>query len=268
MKKGRARGCEILSSTIRTRIGTRVGLASRVFRNDLDRALLLLAGLSFLAALLANRDDSFARDAACQYVGWCWRSKHADAWNEITYDIAIGLLVSWFFYVLVVRVPQERRNTLIRLGLDSAYRAFRMDCTSIILSAVGGGHDAALPEVLLDKKKWVAHFKEKISRDQERWHSFLNNIDDYHFRQLALLFSVFRTEIQFALYIVEVNDIEHLDTLKRLSNALYANASVQLDSGYEELKPFSRFLWAVLGGFDWVVGYRDDDPIQKAIDSI
>jgi hypothetical protein len=54
--------------------------------------------------------------------------------------------------------------------------------------------------------------------------------------------------------------------LKRLSAAIYSVQDTTL--GYDETKPFARFLWEVLAGWSFVTGYQERDIIEDMIEAI
>ena len=135
-----------------------------------------------------------------------------------------------------------------------------------VLLLMSSGAFGGLPETLLDQEKFRAYFKENVSPSQERWHSFLNNLNEANLRELMTLFEIFRDEIVFVLGSIDIPDDEPFEFLKRLSAAIRSMRDTTL--GYDETKPFARFLWEVFAGWNWITGYREGDIITEMIESI
>jgi hypothetical protein len=53
---------------------------------------------------------------------------NAKAWYKIIYDLAVGSLITVFFYLLVVRLPDYQRRQRLKRSLERHYKAFREDC--------------------------------------------------------------------------------------------------------------------------------------------
>jgi hypothetical protein len=70
----------------------------------------------------------------------------------------------------------------------------------------------------------------------------------------------------FVLASTDIPDDEPFEFLKRLSAAIRSMRDTTL--GYEETKPFARFLWEVFAGWDWITGYRKGDITKEMIESI
>lgn len=58
--------------------------------------------------------------------------------NEIVFNLSCGMLVSIWFYVLVVLLPEYFRRTRIKRNFLSEYRVFRKQ---LILHVLSNGHD-------------------------------------------------------------------------------------------------------------------------------
>ena len=86
----------------------------RILKNRLDQGLAVLFVMGIAMIFLAN-EDPFARHALCVYTRLaCFESIHAQTWNNILYDLGIGSVISLFFYVLIVRLPDAQRRLRIK----------------------------------------------------------------------------------------------------------------------------------------------------------
>jgi hypothetical protein len=59
-----------------------------------------------------------------------------------------------------------------------------------------------------------------VTPDQERWHQFLNNLDEFYLGRLQTLMEQFRDELIFVLNNTDIPKDEPFEFLKRLSAAI------------------------------------------------
>ena len=236
-----------------------------ILKRPLDRVLSAIFVLSVAALFLAH-DDPFVRDALCERTGICPTIANAKAWNKIIYDLAVGALISLIFYGLVVRLPDYRKRQRIKKSLANHYRNFREDCIVVMLMVADGTFEWGFHETLIEQDKFREYFKEKISPDQNRWHAFLNKLDEHYLQELIMKTEILRDEIAFVLNNVDIPDDKPFEFLKRLSGAILSMRNTTL--GYDETKQFAGFLWSVFAGWDVISGYRERDIIQEMIEAI
>jgi hypothetical protein len=223
-------------------------------------------GIASIAALFLAHEDPFARDAFCSRIPICPTVANARAWQKITYDLAIGALVSLLLYVLVVRIPDYQKRQRIKRSLTKQYRNFREDCIAIMLMVSDGTFVWGFHEELIDQAKFKEYFEQPVGHGQDRWDAFQNKLDAYNLEGLILKMEILRDEVTFVLNNIDISDEEPFVFLKRLSNALLSMRQTKL--GYDETKGFASFLWNVFAGFDIVDGYRERDIIGDMIAAI
>jgi hypothetical protein len=236
-----------------------------VSRRSLDLLLGIVAIVS-AAAVLLSHEDPFVRVAVCNHTGFCPTIAHAKAWYKVIYDLSIGALVSLAFYFLVVRLPEYWRRQRLKRSLELHYRAFRLNCIEIMLAVADRRYEGGLPETLLDPKEFKKYFKQKVTPDEERWHRFMNNLNEFYLVRLQTLMEQFRDELMFVLNNTDIPKDEPFLFLKQLSSVMYPMKLVTI--GYDEIKPLAGFLWDVFAGWDWVTSYRKEDIVKKMIDEI
>jgi hypothetical protein len=237
----------------------------RIIKQPVDIALIVIAVTSTAALFLAH-EEPFARDALCAKISFCPTITNAKAWNKIFYDLAAGALVSLIFYVLIVRIPDYHRRQRYKKSFAHQYNNFREDCISLMLGVADGTYEWGKQRELLDQKKFREYFDEWVTRDQTRWHRFLNNLDEYNLKEIVKRMEIFRGEIAFILNNVDISSDKPFGFLKRLSTAIYSMQDKTL--GYDDTKSLGNFLWSLFAGFDFITGYRERDIIQDMIDAI
>src|SRR5262249_51797733 len=234
-------------------------------RRALDFLVAIVALVSVAVVLLAH-EAPFVRTWVCTHTGFCPTFAHAKAGYKVVYDLGIGALVSLAFYYLVVRLPDYQRRQRLKRSLELHYRVFRISCIEIMLIVADGQFEGEKPEALLDPEKFREYFKQRVTPHKERWHEFMNNLNEYYLVQLQTLMEQLRDELIFVLNNTDIPKDEPFEFLKRLSAAMYSMKSVTI--GYDEIKPLAGFLWDVFAGWDWIEGYRKEDIVKKMIDEI
>jgi hypothetical protein len=228
--------------------------------------LLAIVAIVSATAVLLSHEDPFVRIVACNHTGFCSTFAHAKAWYKVIYDLGIGALVSLAFYFLVVRLPEYQRRQRLKRSLELHYRAFRLNCIEIMLAVADSRVPGGQAETLLDPAEFKKYFKQKVTPDKERWHEFMNNLNEFYLVRLQTLMEQLRDELMFVLNNTDIPKDEPFEFLKRLSAAIYSMKSVTI--GYDEIKPLAGFLWNVFAGWDWIEGYRKGDIVKKMIDEI
>lgn len=157
----------------------------------LDATLVLLGVVSLAAVLLAHERD-FIRKPFCAAVPVCPNIANAEGWNKIAYDLGIGGLTSLIFYMLLVRLPEAGRRRRAKQSLARRYAAFKRDLISAVVGTADGSYDVDVIDELMDHKKFRQYFRQSVGNNQDRWHSFLNNLEDHQLRELQTTMEIFR----------------------------------------------------------------------------
>jgi hypothetical protein len=185
--------------------------------------------------------------------------------NAILFDLSIGLLVSVFFYLLVVWFPDRRKKKLIKKNMAEQYQSFREDTIQILLAAQRS-YEAGLPEKLSKQNEFRKYFQEPVSDSQEKWHVVLNGLNARLLEDLLVEFEILLHEVTYVLNNVDVDDPDVLSFFKRLSQAVYKLKNTTLE--YDDVKHLSGFLWELFAGWSFIDGYREDDIIGVMLEKI
>lgn len=186
--------------------------------------------------------------------------------NQIIFDVTVGIIVSLFIYVLVVRVPEHSKRNRVRRNLQLQYDSFKEECTKVFLWALQEAYDPELIERLKDRNQFRQFFKERVSPDQDRWHVVLNGLDEYKIKSLVVELEILMAEVHFTLSTIDVNNPEAFAFLKRLAQVLYR--SKKWSPEYDDVKQLSQFMWSVHTGWSIIEGYTERDVIAEMIEAI
>lgn len=232
-------------------------------RNALD---LLLWGLFVASAVLMLKSSSDPRPDFIKGTAIEALLKPFPTGNQITFDITVGVIVSLFVYLLVVRLPEWQKKGRLKAHLLRRYDDLKGQCLMHFLWACHQPAESTLIDQLKGQKEFRDFFKELIAPDQDRWHAVLNGLTDEYVRSIVRELDSFRGEIDFVLTSVDVSDEKAFRLLRNLTEVLHR--SQHWSDREDQLKPLSQFMWSVFAGWSIISGYTDRDAIQDMISAI
>jgi hypothetical protein len=183
--------------------------------------------------------------------------------NQITFDIAVGVVVSLFVYVLVVRVPAWQKKVRVKAHLLRRYDDLKRQCLMHFLWACNEPAESTLVERLKSQEQFKEFFKERVSHDRERWHAVLDGLTEDYVRSIVRELDLFRGELDYALTAVEVSDERVFSFLRNLTEVL--QRSRHWSDREDQLKPLSQFMWSMFSGWSMVSGYTGRDAVHEMI---
>jgi hypothetical protein len=184
----------------------------------------------------------------------------------MTSDIAVGVIVGLFVWLLVVRLPEEDKRKRVRRNLQLQYDSFKRECIRIFLDAMGEAYDPALIDTLKDQEQFRQFFSSSFDTGQSRWDAVANGLDAEAIRGLTVEFEVLIGEVRFTLTAIDVENPALFAFLKQLANGLYR--ARKWSSDYDSIKSLLSLMWSVFAGWSLVEGYAERDVIASVIESI
>jgi hypothetical protein len=185
-------------------------------------------------------------------------------YREIVYDLSVGFVLSFVFYLMVVYLPERNRRRVIHAGLKEQYDDFRRSCihTFLILS-----NSQSYPnrDALLDQAEFKRYFKNNNEQGKNRWDAVANGLqgNEFYLREIVYELRMLNDEIRFVRSSLHINDVEAYEFLGRLSRSIVRMEATTPD--YDEIKSFCGFLWQIFTGWSWVHGYSQSDIIQEMV---
>ncbi|RUO97683.1 hypothetical protein [Hyphomicrobium sp.] len=188
-------------------------------------------------------------------------------------NLLAGGLVSFFFYWLVVYVPEMRRKKIIKTNLLRMYRDVKWD---IILNVVhasqkGGRNDLSSDVDTIDRLMKTAAFRAAFrdgAEAHEGFYAFENQMSDRtpEFDAIVANLRLLARQIEFMLQTYTIEDQELFDAFKRLEGLLMTLE--RSGPGYDEAKGLCRFIYDIFAGWSFITGDTGDDLIEKRIQEI
>lgn len=193
--------------------------------------------------------------------------------STLATSVLTGGLVSFFFYWLVVYLPEHRKRRVIKNNLSKMYYRIKKNILyEVVLASVKGGRgDLQTDSDTIENLMTPEAFKEAFSGGREAdegFYAFENQMsgDTPEFREIILNLEMLAKQIEFVLHNYSIDDEKLFDYFKRLDLMLL---SLRRSSpGYDESKPLCRFVYEMFSGFNWIDGYRGYDVIDKMIADI
>lgn len=198
-------------------------------------------------------------------------------WWSSGYSIAINILtgglVSFFFYWLVVYVPEQRKRRIIKANLSKMYRNIKREILYqvIFASIKGGRRDLQADHDTIEKLMTTEGFKNEFQGGREAdegFYAFENQMSDDtpEYKKIIMNLDLLATQIEFVLHNYTMNNEKYFDFFKRLELILLSLR--RSTPGYDESKPLCGFVYEMFSGWNWAEGYRGYDVIDKMIADI
>ncbi|MCQ9378324.1 hypothetical protein [Methyloversatilis sp. XJ19-49] len=232
-------------------------------RNALD---LLLWALFAASALLMLKSSSDPRPDFIKGTPIEALLKPFPTGNQVTFDITVGIIVSLFVYLLVVRLPEWQKKGRLKAHLLRRYDDLKEQCLMHFLWACSQPAESTLIDSLKNQKEFRDFFNASVAPDQDRWHQVLNGLTDEYVRSIVRELDSFRGEVDFVLTSVDVSDEEAFRLLRNLTEVL--QRSRHWSDREDQLKPLSQFMWSIFAGWSIISGYTDRDVIHDMITAI
>ncbi|TRB19689.1 hypothetical protein [Rhizobium rhizogenes] len=191
----------------------------------------------------------------------------------VAVNLIAGGLVSFFFYWLVVYLPEQRKRRVIKDNLMQMYRAIKESILyQVVFASVKGGRTDLDPDLeAIEKLMTPEGFKEAFAggrEAEEGFYAFLNQMKDEtpEFREILKNLEMLARQIEFVLHNYTMDNKELFDFFKRLELLLLSlRRSVP---GYDESRPLCGFVYEIFAGWSNIEGYRGYDIIEKMIADI
>jgi hypothetical protein len=184
--------------------------------------------------------------------------------NTVLFTLSSGLLISSFFWWLVVYLPERQRKAILRGKLSRDYEQFQQNVLFTLLWA-SGQSSVSSDQVreLTDPKKFVEYFG---ANRQAHWHDALNGLEDDKMLQLDAYLQQFAYSIESTLNNTQIL-VEDVHVILSHLNEVLRGRLLPPDN-YERVKLTGRLLWSIFARFDSFEGYYQKDIIGDAIASI
>lgn len=188
-------------------------------------------------------------------------------------SVVAGGLVSFFFYWLVIHVPDQRKRLIIKDNLRRMYQSIKEDILYqvVLASQKGGRCNLKADTETIAQLMTIEGFKQAFEngrKSNEGFYAFENQMSNNtsEFEQILLNLEMLAKQIEFVLHNYTMDDEKLFGFFKHFELMLL---SLRRSSpGYDESKPLCGFVYEMFSGWNSIEGYRSYDIIEKMIADI
>ena len=192
----------------------------------------------------------------------------------LSYPFLTGILVSFFFYWLVVWLPECTKRTTLKDDFKEYYRDLKEDlAVQIIFASQRGGRkdlhvDGHTEKMLLT----VDGFRTAFNGGREAhdgFYAFSNGLGEggEAFQEITWLLKMLAKEIDYVLHNFKIADEDTRKYFKRLEVRLLWLSESKVDND-DDNRALCRFIYEIFAGFTHTTGYRGYDIVEKMIDGM
>nr|WP_295709570.1 hypothetical protein [uncultured Halomonas sp.] len=221
--------------------------------------LLIVGGLSVFLIVKSSNDVILSNEYGAFFSQFILG-------NDIVFNLSCGMLVSIWFYFLVVFLPEYFKKKRIKKNFISEYREFRRQIIQHILHNSSEPYSVGLIDELTDVKEFKRYFYTKVGDNKNRWYVFSNNLDSKALTEILLEFESLKESIILLLVNIDIQNDEVVSFLHRLKT-MSINLKGVREGDYLGYNRFLRFLWEMLSGYT-VDGYNDNDTFENIFKKI
>jgi len=188
-------------------------------------------------------------------------------YNQVLFELAIGMLVSMATYILVVVLPERARKRRVKQTLELRYADFKQECIINFLFALGEpAADMDLVEKLAGVHAFRDFFRGESRPGISRWDDVYNRIEPEHLEAIAREMALLADEVKYVLSVVNVDNDELFAFFKRFSAGLALRNHVRRDNN--ELEGLMSFLYEIFASWSNITGYQNADFVAERMAEI
>ena len=183
--------------------------------------------------------------------------------NSIFFNLSVGFLSSFIFWLLVVQYPECKRRALLRDNLALQYQNFKESVIRIFLNCSNVSRDSEFQKSLSNHLEFKKFFS---GNNWQNWYDVQNGLQDqiHHMHDLLFELELLASEVAYVLNNVSIQDPKVHHSLKFLNEHIFRlkNSSVYYN---DPAKYVSNFLYGILARWSFNDGPRQDDYIKELI---
>lgn len=197
-----------------------------------------------------------------------------DVWKDVYQLISslmVGLLTSFFFYYLVVYIPKNNKNKIVKSNFMATYLDIKREILFDIVSyskETRGAISTDLIDKLMNAKDFYKHFKNSDGSHNGKFYTFVNHITNNKedFLRIISNLQILSKMVSYILNNYQIKDKKLFDTLRNYELFLLRINFIEQES--DDIKIFTRFIWQIYAGFCPEHGQINYDIFEKTISEI
>lgn len=186
--------------------------------------------------------------------------------NKILLSVILSFISAYIFYLIIPYRKDRKRKRMIVNGYQQQYKFFKQDMICELLCICNDGADSELMEKLQNINEFRKYFRCSERNSSDNWHRAMNN----SYKGLSEIIAITSRFLQ----ATDVLIIAGIDFKNSADYQFFHNLRSDLfklthtNAEYDDVKYLFNYLWEIFAGYSRMVGYLDEDEIQKRINSI
>ncbi len=184
-----------------------------------------------------------------------------------------SVIAAFILYYLAIALPEIRKRQRIKKSClaNYIYRK-RLLLHAVVSGSICGGRlDLTLSPAEIDRLMSVVEFRKTFGQGKEADEGFCaysNYIhkDEAEFRAATFQLSLIVRQMDYILNNYDIENAELFEVVKNMEDVLFSARLLHAD--YDDIKRVAGLLYSLFSGLSLSAGYRDYDPIEKAIRSL
>lgn len=215
--------------------------------------------------------SAFAYAGLVAYQSGAYPDSHVPYWAGL--GLSGSLVAAFLIYYLAVALPaaQQRRRIKKSCLSNYLYRK-RLLLHAIVSGSICGGRiDLTLSPAEISRLMSVEEFRKTFGQGRDADEGFCaygNHIqkNESEFRSATFQLSLIARQLDRVMSNYDIENPELFEVVKNMEEVLFSARALHAD--YDDVKRVSGLLYSVFSGLSLTSGYRDYDPIEKAIRSL
>jgi hypothetical protein len=176
------------------------------------------------------------------------------------------------YYLAIVLPEAQKRRRIKKSCLRNYLHRKRLLLHSIVSGSICGGRiDLTLSPAEIDRLMSVAEFRTTFGKGREADEGFCAYSNYIHkneseFRAATFQLSLIVRQLDYVLNNYDIENAEFFEVIKNMEEVLFSARLLHAD--YDDIRRVAGLLYSVFSGLSLNSGYRDYDPIEKAIRSL
>ena len=187
--------------------------------------------------------------------------------------ISSNIVAAFLIYCLVVALPETQKRWRIKKScLRNYLHRKRLLLHCIVSGSVCGGRiDLTVSPAEIERLMNVAEFRKTFGKGKEAdegFCAFSNYIqkNESEFRAATFQLSLIARQLEYVVNNYDIENAELFEVVKNMEEVLFSARTLHAD--YDDVRRLAGLLYSVFSGLSVSSGYRDYDPIEKAIKSL
>lgn len=184
-----------------------------------------------------------------------------------------SIIAAFILYYIAIALPEAAKRRRIKKScLDNYLYRKRLLLHSIVSGSICGGRiDLSLSPAEIGRLMSVVEFRKTFGQGKDADEGFCAYSNYIHkneseFRTATFQLSMVVRQLDYILNAYEIENAELFEVVKNMEDVLFSARLLHAD--YDDIRRVAGLLYSLFSGLSLDAGYRDYDPIEKALKAL